>query len=350
MDTKKNIFIKNKLWAIILVAQFSLFYILSKFEFAIQFFSDLFEWKKNVHVRLFSGFELSVGDLTYTIVVLFFIYSIIGLFRHQKRIHIKKILIFLNTFYFIYQCFWGMLYFQTPIIEKLEKKDYNNNDLKTLTLKYLALCKQTREKTSEDKDGVFRVKNLNEIKLEILRQQHFIPKDINSKKSINILSVKPSLFNSLMDYTGILGYYNPFTAESQFNPNIPSTQLPFTLAHEMSHQLGYAREQEASFIAYLCSKNSNNTDLQYSYQLYVLKSLLRNLSKTDIAFVKHTIDQFSVKMKRDRNDEIQFYRENEGLISDLFGVTNDLFLKSNQQDGQISYSYFINLLIRYELR
>jgi Zn-dependent peptidase ImmA (M78 family) len=57
-----------------------------------------------------------------------------------------------------------------------------------------------------------------------------------------------------MNKTGILGYYNPFTAESQYNPNIPATQLPFTLAHEMSHQLGYAREQEASFIAYLYSK------------------------------------------------------------------------------------------------
>ncbi|PZU84351.1 MAG: DUF3810 domain-containing protein [Chryseobacterium sp.] len=347
---KKNIFIKNKLWAIILVAQFLLFYVLSKFEFAIDFFAKLYEWKKDFHVALFSKLDFSVGDFIYILIIVISLISIYKLIRFKKVKTLRNVFIFLNVSYFIYQCFWGMLYFQTPIIEKLEKKKINNENLKQLTLRYLELSKETREKTSEDENGVFRIKNLDEIKLEILKQQQFISKDINSKKAINVLAVKPSLFNSLMNYTGILGYYNPFTAESQFNPNIPSTQLPFTLAHEMSHQLGYAREQEASFIAYICSKNSNNIDLQYSNQLYVLKSLLRNLSKSDLAFVKHVINQFSVKMKRDRNYEISFLKNNEGVISDFFGVTNDLFLKSNQQDGRITYSYFINLLISYELK
>ncbi|GGG66770.1 hypothetical protein GCM10007332_31960 [Epilithonimonas arachidiradicis] len=151
-----------------------------------------------------------------------------------------------------------------------------------------------------------------------------------------------------MNKTGILGYYNPFTAEAQYNPNIPSTQLPFTLAHEMAHQLGYAREQEASFIAYLSAKNSNNKELRYSCQLYVLKSLLRSLSKSDIAFAKNVVDLYSKKMKRDRENELLFNKNNEGFISDFFGVTNDLFLKSNQQDGSVTYSYFINLLLLYE--
>ena len=153
-----------------------------------------------------------------------------------------------------------------------------------------------------------------------------------------------------MSKTGILGYYNPFTAEGQYNPNVPATQLPFTLAHEMSHQLGYAREQEASFIAYLAARNSNNIALQYSSRLYVLKSLLRAVSKTDPEFVKNILNQYSDKMKRDRENELKFIQKNDGFISELFGVSNDLFLKSNQQDGSISYSYFVNLLAMYELK
>ncbi|WP_376785804.1 hypothetical protein [Kaistella carnis] len=41
-------------------------------------------------------------------------------------------------------------------------------------------------------------------------------------------------------------------------------------------------------------------------------------------------------------------KKHEGLLEVLFGYTNDLFLKSNQQEGSITYSYFIDLLLRYE--
>jgi len=354
VDTKKNIFIKNKNWAIILVAQFLLFYILSKIDFVINFFSNLFEWKKKFHVQLFSGLGFSVGDVIYTIVLLFLIVSIINLIRKKNSLTLKRVLILINVTYFIYQCFWGMLYFQPLIIKKLSNKEVkiNNSDLKNLTIKYLELCKHTREKVSEDKNGVFRINNIQNLEYEILSQQKHLPGYLNEKKTLEILSVKSSLYDGFMNYTGILGYYNPFTAESQFNPHLPSTNIPFTLAHEMSHQLGYAKEQEASFIAYLCAKNSNNIDLQYSGQLYVLKSLLRALSKNinNKDFVLKSISQYSEKMQRDRKYELDFYEKNEGVISDFFGMTNDLFLKSNQQDGKITYSYFINLLLIYETK
>ena len=151
-----------------------------------------------------------------------------------------------------------------------------------------------------------------------------------------------------MNYTGILGYYNPFTAEAQYNPNLPATQLPFTLAHEMSHQLGYAREQEASFVAFLCAEQSDNQDFRYSTQLYVLKSVLRNLNAKDPAFVKQILSKYSDKMKRDRANDLNFYKKYDGAMSEIFGITNDFFLKSNQQEGRVTYSYFLNLLVAYE--
>ena len=354
MDTKKNIFIKNKLWAIILVAQFLLFYILSKIDFVVYFFTNLYEWKKDFHVQLFSNFQFSVGDIFYTVVSLFLVYTILNLIRTKKSLTLKKVLILINVFYFIYQCFWGMLYFQPLIIKKLSNKEVKikDSDLKTLTIKYLELCKESREKVSEDSNGVFKINDVQRITYEILEQQKHLPDYLNTKKPVNNLSVKPSLYDGFMNYTGILGYYNPFTAESQFNPNLPATNIPFTLAHEMSHQLGYAREQEASFVAYLCAKTSNNADLKYSAHLYVLKSLLRALSKNidNKAFVLKTISQYSGKMQNDRKNELEFYEKHEGMISAFFGVTNDLFLKSNQQEGRVTYSYFINLLVMYETK
>ncbi len=348
MDINKNILIKNKFWAIILVAQFSLFYLLSKIDFAVNFFSTLYEWKKHFHILLFSKFGFSAGDIIYTAVSLFLIYAVIKLIVKRTKTTLTKVFVSINIIYCIYQCCWGMLYFQKPITDKLQTKEITDIDLKKLAIKYLQLCKETREKVSEDHNGIFVIKDIDRIPQEIITQQNMLPSEITSKKPVENLSIKPSLYSHLMNYTGILGYYNPFTAESQYNPNLPSTQLPFTLAHEMSHQLGFAREQEASFIAYLCAKNSENWDLKYSAQLYVLKSLLRNLSTKNESFVKSILSQYSDQMKKDSASELAFFTKHKGFLSDFFGITNDLFLRSNQQDGSITYSYFITLLVRYE--
>lgn len=348
VDTKRKIIFNNKSWAIILVAQFLLFYALSKFEAAVQVFLRFYEWKKNLHNSLFSGIGFSVGDVLYLLLGIFLIYLLTMSLKTRKSRYISLILILINVFYLVYQCCWGMMYFQPPIIQKLSKRNVTDSEIKALTIKYLNLCKTQREVLNEDNNGIFKVADYNEIQKEILRQQESLPNQISSKDAIRTLNIKPSLFNRLMNKTGILGYYNPFTSEAQYNPNIPSTQLPFTMAHEMSHQLGFAREQEASFIGFLCAEQSSNKELQYSANYYALKSLIRAVSMTDLDFAKQIIVSFSDRMKRDRAYELKFSSENEGITSEIFGVTNDLFLKSNQQEGSITYSYFVNLLILYK--
>lgn len=254
----------------------------------------------------------------------------------------------LNVPYFSYQVFWGMLYFQKPIIESLPKGKITLDETQNLTLKYLELCKQTRSLVTEDKNGVFIVTDISKIKNEILQNQNNLPNFLDHKKAVNINAFKPSLYKGVMSYSGILGYYNPFTAEAQYNADLPSTYIPFTLAHESMHQLGFAREQEANFTGYLMGRAASNLELRYSTEYFVLKSLLNSLSEKDPEFVKQIIAKYSLAMKRDRLAEKIFQKKHEGFLDMLFGFTNDLFLKSNQQEGSVTYSYFIDLLIRFE--
>ena len=170
----------------------------------------------------------------------------------------------------------------------------------------------------------------------------------NKENRTSVSSFKPSLYSRIISYTGIQGYYNPFTAEAQYNPGLPSTYLPFTLAHEHAHQLGFAREQEANFIAFLTGKNSSDADLKYSTQYFVLKSLLNALAESDPGFVKDILRNYSPAMQRDRTAELSFRKKHEGWLEEFFGITNDLFLKSNRQEGAVTYSYFVNLLVRFE--
>lgn len=242
-----------------------------------------------------------------------------------------------------------MLYFQTPIIKKLpSQKEPTVDKAKILTLKYLQKCKDTRKLTKEDKNGIFVIADLKAVQKEILYRQALLPGNISGKKAPGINSFKPSLFKNIMSYTGILGYYNPFTAESQFNSQLPNTFIPFTSAHESSHQLGFAREQEANFVGYLIGINSKNLDLRYSTEYFTLKSLLNYIADKDPDFVKNILRNYSQEMKKDRAYEKAFMMKHQGLLDDFFGFTNNLFLKSNQQEGSITYSYFIDLLLNYE--
>lgn len=347
----KNIIKKhqNKFWTGILLVQIFWFYLCSKVDFFIRFFEQFFEYQKGVHQKLFAIVPFSVGDILYILLgiglvtVLFKIYK-----KSTRNTYLRAFLIGINVFYFAYQIFWGMLYFQEPMIKNFAKAEDPEKEAKILVLKYLELCKNTRSLVHENKHGVFIISDLNKIKKEIISRQFSLPTFIGPNKKTGIIVLKPSLYKGIMSYTGILGYYNPFTAEAQFNSDLPSTSIPFTLAHESMHQYGIAREQEANFTGYLIGKDSENADLKYSTQYYVLRSLLNSLAEKDPQYVKDIISKYSPAMQRDRQFEIDFRKKHEGLLTLLFGFTNDLFLKSNQQDGSVTYSYFVDLLIRYE--
>ncbi len=340
---------KKRFWAGLLLAQFLLFFILSKIDVVVTFFERLFEIQKNFHQLLFSSIPFSVGDVFYILLISIFVFFIFKILKQNSRKkYALKFLVLINVLYFIYQISWGMLYFQKPLLEKLPEKELELSYIKQLTFEYLEKCRKTRSLVKEDQSGVFTIIDINVIKDEILKNQTQLPSSLNNKKGTGIQAFKSSLFKPIMSYSGILGYYNPFTAEAQYNSALPSTYIPFTLSHESAHQLGYAREQEANFIGFLIGENSTNLDLKYSTDYFVLKSLLNFLAERDPEFVKEIIAKYSPEMQRDRLAEKLFVKKHEGLLDVFFGFTNDLFLKSNQQDGSITYSYFIDLLVRYK--
>ncbi|WP_187478331.1 DUF3810 domain-containing protein [Amniculibacterium sp. G2-70] len=350
MDIKNTYFKYNTLiWAGLLLAQICFFYFISKSQKLLSFHIYFFEWQKAVHQKIFSWIPFSIGDVFYIILGVYILGIFIKSFKNRKK-SFKQICILLNICYLTYQLIWGLLYFQPPIIEKLPEGKSNLNDIKRLTEIYFNKCIADRALIHENHAGVFKIKNIDSIKKEILNSQKSIPKKLINLSTTEVKSIKPSLFADFMSYTGILGYYNPFTAEAQFNNNIPDTQIPFTLSHESAHQLGIAREEEANFAAFLMGKNSQNNELRYSTHYFVLKNLLIHLQNYDPEYVKKMVSEFPVGLEKDFMEEKAFYKKHEGLLNTVFYITNDWFLKSNQQDGSISYSYFIELFIRYETK
>ena len=238
-----------------------------------------------------------------------------------------------------------MLYFQKPLYYK-NKVEISSKELEKLSLKYIALTNQERKKIQTK--HVFKIKNIEVLKSSILKSQKLLPKEYYQFETSNIDNFKASLFNPMISYTGILGYYNPFTTEAQYNAELPNTYIPFTLSHESAHQLGFAREQEANFIGFLICNNSGNSELKYSAYLYATKSLVNALRNTSPEFAAQATLFLSKEVKSDLKNERLFKEKNDSFLTDFFYFTNDIFLKSNQQEGSVTYSYFIDLLVLYE--
>jgi Protein of unknown function (DUF3810) len=84
---------------------------------------------------------------------------------------------------------------------------------------------------------------------------------------------KPLLLSRLASWLGITGIYMPYTGEATYNIEVPPSQLPFVIAHQKAHQRGYAREDEANFVAYVVCTKADDPYLRYTGYLHGVKVL-----------------------------------------------------------------------------
>ena len=152
------------------------------------------------------------------------------------------------------------------------------------------------------------------------------------------VSLKPSIWGWLGNYTGFTGYYNPFSAEAQVNTTIPRFLLPFTTCHEVGHQLGYARENEANFAGYLAAVSSADTLFRYSTYLDLFLYANRNLYLLDTAAASQYRKGLSPAIMHDlelwRAFNLRHRNPFEPVVRWLYGM----YLRSNQQpSGLFSY-------------
>lgn len=161
-------------------------------------------------------------------------------------------------------------------------------------------------------------------------------------------SFKTSSFGVLGNYMGYGGYYNPLTGEAQVNGLQPAFFLPFTGAHEIAHQLGYAKESEANFIGYLASMYSGDSSLRYAANLEMFLYANRALYRQDSVAAKLNLDCLSPIAKRDLKTYRAYIEKYQGPIDKITSTFYTQFLKiNNQPEGMGSYSRVIVWLFNY---
>ena len=160
---------------------------------------------------------------------------------------------------------------------------------------------------------------------------------------------KAAICSRGLSYLQLAGIYSPFTVEANYNKDMPPTDIPFCICHELAHLAGYAREDEANFIAFLACKGSGAADFRYSGLLNALGYVLNALyAEIPAAQYRELYSDLPEQVRRDMQFNAAYWQAFAGPAAQLSRAVNDVYLKANDQpQGVKSYGRMVDLLLAY---
>ena len=160
--------------------------------------------------------------------------------------------------------------------------------------------------------------------------------------------IKPVMLSDAMSYTHITGVYSFFTGEANLNVAFPDYTLPYTAAHELAHQRGIAREDEANFMAFLVCIASDDAYIRYcGYRnLYdhVISALYEASPDAYVAVMRRAPRAVTREMAAYSNF---FDKYRDTVVADVSETVNDTFLTIQGTEGTKSYGMVVDLAVAY---
>ena len=162
-------------------------------------------------------------------------------------------------------------------------------------------------------------------------------------------NVKYIMLSEPMSYTHITGVYTLYTGEANINVNFPDYTLPFTAAHELSHQRGINREDEANFMAFLVSLESDDPYILYSAYQNMFEYVISALYSADKDLYFDVIGRADERIIGEMVSYNTFYdKYKENKVADVAQAVNDSYIKaSGQPNGTKSYGMVVDLAVAY---
>jgi hypothetical protein len=312
--------------------------------------SAMVEWVYSDRVYLFTSIvqrfissivPFAIGDLLYVLLVAYVLKCVFIFGKKLFRRSLKKtdqiniplqVINFCLCLYLLFKILWGLNYSRPSVAEQLGISDEKYNTEQLVSVGEFFIIKLNK------------LQNVKKTRFEIGRLKDIAVDGYSKMEKRNVFfdyhipSVKPVTNSWIVTKIGIEGYYNPLSGEANVNMRLPSVALPFVTCHEIAHQLGVGREDEANLIGYLVCSDSADPYFQYSANYAMLKSILFEIkikSPDDYERLYATINKGTIA---DFEADRDFWRK---YNSDMFGymdVAFDRFLKlNNQQKGTDSY-------------
>lgn len=243
---------------------------------------------------------------------------------------------------------WSLNYYRQPLAVTLEldTRPSSTRELAALCEALIARANSQRTGLPEDDGGVVKPeKTLSQILKEVPALYSRLGETIPCLAG-TYSAPKPVILSQRMCYTQTVGIYIPFTVEANINVAIPWPLLASTAAHEAAHQRGFAREDEANFLAYLACNESDDPYIRYSGTLLALIHAMNALYSADADAYHALRATYASGIDRDQAARTAFWQKYKGPVAETSNRINDNYLKANDQaDGVRSYGRMVDLLL-----
>ncbi len=317
---------------------------------------------------LTGGLKMPIGEYVYLILIIVLVINIlIGLYKLKNKFKAvnfrtyllyfsKQLLLKLVQLYVVFMLIWGLNYQKSSPAKSFDLKldtSYTEVQLDSLSLDLMEELNKTRQILSDsfiqklEVDQVFRNSILNYRQLKSRFPQLTIDKPV----------LKEATFPSWGDYLGYLAFYQPITGEAIVRTDVPLLTLPYTSCHELAHQMGYASEAEANFIAFVVATESTDAILRYSMLLqmftYCQSEHLSLIAKTGNfekwkTIVNRNKAMLDPKVIGDRKKIKDFFIQRQHLLIPASTSLYDQFLQLNKQEKGIkSYDEVLLWVLAY---
>jgi len=160
--------------------------------------------------------------------------------------------------------------------------------------------------------------------------------------------VKRIVLSGPMTYTHISGVYSFFTGEANINTNYPDFVIPYTAAHELAHQRGFARENEANFVAFLVCAESDDPYIRYSAYVNMYQYVTSALSSASPEYHYNVTRPADSRLRYELyaySDFFDKYRESKA--AEISGTINNTYLVLQGTEGTKSYGMVVDLAASY---
>jgi uncharacterized protein DUF3810 len=347
---------KKIVWVIVVILAVGI-RIFSRFPGAVEryYSTGMYPVTARLQRLLFGWIPFSIGDIFYGVVVIWLCYGLVVLVRRIIRKQagrqfffslIRRLVFIFLIVYVVFNLFWGLNYDRKGIADQLQLqvKPYSTAELTGL-VQVITERLNALDSTSLLQRGALATKRIL-FKGAVLSYDHLAAGD--DRFAYLSPSVKPSIFSYLGNYLGFGGYYNPFTGEAQVNTTMPLFSQPFTTCHEIGHQLGYAKENEANFTGYLSARSSPDPAFRYSVYFDLYLYAARELYVRDSNLVKPFRERLHPAIRQDFQELKRFNRRYENPLEPVIMRLYGRFLRANgMPQGIMTYNEVIAWLIAY---
>ncbi len=262
--------------------------------------------------------------------------------------YVLDVLAVVSVVYFILTVTWTLNYNRLSYAEitGLDVRPASVDELAEVCDGLINRANSLRSLVRQDSDGVMALSGSIPEVFSHAKAGYEVAARTNPALSGTYGRPKPVFFSEKMSYSGIIGIYCPFTCEVNVDVAIAHYSIPSTVCHEMAHQHGFAREDEANYISYVTCSLNPNADFQYSGTMLALISSMNALYAHDKDRFNDLNKKISDSVHRDMRADALYWQKHKGPVQNTVTSLNDAYLKANRQtDGVYSYGRMIDLLI-----